>query len=75
LKEQLPALLEDAWQSRTVVERLALALEGSLVVRFSPAVVADAFCASRLTPEGGRAFGTLPPGLDMRAIIDRAWPA
>ncbi|HTM52685.1 MAG TPA: isovaleryl-CoA dehydrogenase [Pirellulales bacterium] len=75
LKGQLPALLKDAWQSRTLVERLALALEGSLVVRFSPAALADAFCASRLTPEGGRAFGTLPAGLEMRAIIDRAWPA
>jgi putative acyl-CoA dehydrogenase len=47
---------EDA---RTLAERLALALQASLLIRFSPAPVADAFCASRLEGNGGRAFGTL----------------
>ena len=36
--------------------------------------VADAFCASRLGGEGGRAYGTLPTGIDVVAIIDRALP-
>ena len=31
------------------------------------AEVADAFCASRLAGDGGRAFGTLPAGVDFRA--------
>jgi putative acyl-CoA dehydrogenase len=37
--------------------------------------VADAFCASRLGGEGGRVYGTLPPAVQAREIIDRALPA
>jgi len=59
-------------QARRFVGRLALALQGSLLVRHAPAAVADAFCASRLGGEAGRAFGTLPPGIDLAAILDRA---
>jgi putative acyl-CoA dehydrogenase len=58
-------------QARRLVERLALALQGSLLVRHSPQAVADAFCASRLAGDGGRAFGTLPPGTDLEAILAR----
>ena len=61
-------------RARRIVERAALALQGSLLVRHAPGPVADAFCASRLAGDGGRAFGTLPPGTDLTAIIDRAWP-
>ena len=61
-------------RARRVVERMALALQGSLLVRHAPSAVADAFCASRLGGDGGRAFGTLPPSTDLDAIIDRTWP-
>ncbi|MEA2689947.1 MAG: putative acyl-CoA dehydrogenase [Candidatus Eremiobacteraeota bacterium] len=60
--------------ARRTVERMALTLQASLLVRHAPAAVADAFCASRLGGEGGLAFGTLPPGADTRAIVERAWP-
>jgi putative acyl-CoA dehydrogenase len=63
------------FEARRVVEDLALALQGSLLVRHAPAAVADAFCAARLAGEGGRVYGTLPPGVDAGAIIDRALPA
>ncbi|HZF07762.1 MAG TPA: acyl-CoA dehydrogenase family protein [Thermoanaerobaculia bacterium] len=58
-------------QARRQVERLALALQGALLVRHSPSAVADAFCASRLAGEGSRAFGTLPAGVDFTAILER----
>ena len=61
-------------RARLVVERMALALQGSLVVRFAPPAVADAFCASRLGGEHGMAFGTLPAGVDFGAIIERHRP-
>ncbi len=61
-------------QARRLVERLALALQASLLVRHAPAEVADAFCASRLAGDGGRAFGTLSPGTDFKAILERALP-
>jgi len=65
----------DEMGARRLVERLALALQGSLLVRHAPSYVADAFCTSRLTGDWGVAFGTLPRGLDLRAIINRAAPA
>ena len=62
------------YSARRVVEDMALALQASLLVRNAPAAVADAFCASRLGGQSGRAYGTLPAGVDVRAIIDRALP-
>jgi putative acyl-CoA dehydrogenase len=58
-------------RARHLVERLALALQAALLVRHAPADVADAFCATRLAGEGGRAFGTLPAGTDFGAILER----
>ena len=58
-------------RARMVVERMALALQGSLVLRYADEAVADAFCASRLGGEWGHAFGTLPAGSGFRRIIDR----
>ena len=52
-------------------EELALALQASLLVRFAPPWVADAFCAARLGG-GGRVFGTLPEAVDGPAIVARA---
>jgi putative acyl-CoA dehydrogenase len=61
-------------RARRVVERMALVLQGSLLVRFAPPAVADAFCVSRLGGDWGHAFGTLPPGVDTAAIVERATP-
>jgi putative acyl-CoA dehydrogenase len=61
-------------RARRVVERLALALQGSLLVRHSPPAVADAFCASRLGGDAGLCFGTLPKGADVAAIVARHTP-
>jgi putative acyl-CoA dehydrogenase len=77
--ERLRAELSDGTdleaRARRVVELMALALQGSLIVRHSPREVADAFCAARLAGDAGHAFGTLPSGLDLHAIIDRHRPA
>jgi putative acyl-CoA dehydrogenase len=64
-----PATLES--RARSLVERMALALQGSLLVRFGDEAVAEAFCASRLEGDWGHAFGTLPPGADFTRIIAR----
>jgi putative acyl-CoA dehydrogenase len=72
----LAALGEDPqWQARRVVEDLALAFQASLLVRSAPPAVADAFCAGRLAESRGRAFGTLPRGVDAEAIVARVLPA
>ena len=62
------------YRARTVVERLALALQGSLLVRFGHPAVADGFTGSRLAGVAGNAFGTLGRGVDTAAIIERATP-
>ena len=58
-------------QARWIAERLALLLQGALLVRFAPAAVADAFCATRIGGEWGRSFGTLPAGVDLDGIVAR----
>ena len=61
-------------RARHITERLALALQGALLVRFAPHAVADAFCASRLNGDWGDTFGTLSINTDFDAIINRAMP-
>jgi putative acyl-CoA dehydrogenase len=51
-----------------------VALQGSIVVRHADPAVADAFCATRLAGDRGRAFGTLPNGVDARRIVERHRP-
>jgi putative acyl-CoA dehydrogenase len=74
LKSQFadPTTLES--RARRVVEGMALALEGSLLVRGAPPAVSDAFCASRLSGDGGLEYGTLPAGTDFAGIIERSRP-
>lgn len=60
--------------ARSLAERLALVLQGSLLVRYSHPAVADAFCASRLDGEWGNAFGTLPAGADLASVLEHARP-
>lgn len=72
LRDNWNRLADEPTQARRLVERLALILQASLLVRHSPAEVADAFCASRLAGDCGRAFGTLPADVKFRAIIERA---
>ena len=70
--------------ARQLVDTMATSLAASLLLRNSPPAVAEAFCATRL---GGGAdlgfgfganhtsnFGTLPEGVDVDAIVDRARP-
>jgi putative acyl-CoA dehydrogenase len=64
----------DESQARVLTRDLVLALQAALLVKHSPPAVADAFCASRLDGEAGSAFGTLPRGLDVRVIAERAAP-
>jgi putative acyl-CoA dehydrogenase len=61
--------------ARRLVERMAVALEGSLLVRYGDGAVADAFCASRLGGDWGHSFGTLPEGLQLASIVQRHRPS
>jgi len=61
--------------ARRLVERLAVVLQGSLLVRHGDPAVADAFCASRLGGDWGHSFGTLPQGLQLTSIVQRHRPS
>jgi putative acyl-CoA dehydrogenase len=60
--------------ARRLVEQLALALQASLLVRHAPTVVADAFCAGRLSEHPGFAYGAFEGQIETNAILARAMP-
>ena len=62
------------YRARNLVDRMALTMQGSLLLRFGDKDVADAFCASRLQNNGGVNYGNLPSGTNPAAIIKRGTP-
>ncbi|MDP3654205.1 MAG: isovaleryl-CoA dehydrogenase [Rhodoferax sp.] len=74
LAQDFKDLRDFEYRARDIVDRMALALQASLLVRNAPAFVSDAFCHSRLEQQGHHNYGTLPRGVDVAAIIARATP-
>lgn len=73
LKDHLRAPQESA--ARWLTQGIALAVQASLLLQFAPQAVAEAFCASRLSPgQWGAAFGVLDPGTDFETILQRSLP-
>jgi putative acyl-CoA dehydrogenase len=72
LRKEFSDVDELQYRARRVVERMALILQGSLLLRHGADAVADAFVATRLSGDWGIAYGTLPTGLDTAAILRRA---
>jgi putative acyl-CoA dehydrogenase len=62
------------FRARRLVERMAIALQASILVQHGDPAVADAFCATRLDGDRGRALGTLPAGVDAARIVERHRP-
>ncbi len=61
-------------QARRLAGQMAACLQASLLLRFAPPSVADAFCSTRLGGEYNGTLGTLPPGIDLGAIMRRTTP-
>ncbi|GAA0975431.1 Putative acyl-CoA dehydrogenase AidB [Nocardioides aquaticus] len=59
--------------ARRLAGRMALLLQGSLLVRYAPPEVADAFCASRLASPHDGVYGALEGG-ELRALVERTTP-
>jgi putative acyl-CoA dehydrogenase len=72
LRPQLDDLDTIQYRARKVAEDICLALQGSLLVRHGHPAVAEAFLATRLGGQWGGAFGTMPVGLDVAPILERA---
>jgi len=60
------------YRARKIAEDISLALQGSLLVRHGHPAVAEAFLATRMGGQWGGAFGTMPTGLDLVPILERA---
>ncbi|MBL8503409.1 MAG: acyl-CoA dehydrogenase, partial [Rhodocyclaceae bacterium] len=75
---QLQSSLRDAdgieTRARSLTQDIALAMQGALLLRFAPAAVGEAFCASRLAGDWGHVLGTLAKNTDFETILQRAWP-
>jgi putative acyl-CoA dehydrogenase len=72
LKAQLGDFDNIQYRARQIAEDICLALQGSLLVRHGHPAVAEAFLATRMDGRWGGAYGTLPTGLDLAPIIERA---
>ncbi len=61
--------------ARRLAGRMAACLQGSLLVRYAPAEVADAFCGSRLGTSYDGTYGTLSTSVaELRTIVERTTP-
>jgi len=58
------------YSARELTERLALALHATLMLRHGSSQMAEAFIASRLGGQHGKAFGTLPPEMKVEGLLD-----
>ncbi len=75
LESALPELIRHEGQARRLVARLAVAFQASLLIRFAPPDVADAFVATRMAGRWSGHFGDLPGSIDAAALARRAVPA
>lgn len=73
LETEISRGASDEFGARRLVEKMALSLQASLLVRFGHVAVTEAFLASRLAGEGGLAFGTLAGGVDIKSILERVF--
>jgi putative acyl-CoA dehydrogenase len=58
------------YAARELTEKLALALEASLLVQRGSPDLAEAFIASRLAGHHGQSLGTLPAGVNVDGILE-----
>ncbi|HEY3778376.1 MAG TPA: acyl-CoA dehydrogenase family protein [Rhizomicrobium sp.] len=61
-------------EARSIVEDMAIVLQGAIVARHAPPAVADAFCATRLSERPQFAYGASAAKTDADAILSRAMP-
>jgi len=72
IKKLLNNITNIETNARRLTELLAISLQAALLIQFSPNEIADSFCSSRLNKDWGYTYGTLPKGVDINKILDRA---
>jgi putative acyl-CoA dehydrogenase len=61
-------------RARDLVNRLAVGLQASVLIKYAPVFVSDAYCVSRIDQHGAHQYGALPKTVDFKAIVERARP-
>jgi putative acyl-CoA dehydrogenase len=61
-------------RARRLVERMAVVLQSSLLLRYGDPAVAELFCSSRLDRDWGYTFGSLPSRGNLKSVIERHRP-
>jgi len=74
LENELDGLRKHEGQARRIVERLALLMSASLLLRYAAPAVAGAFIATRLAGGWSGHFGDLSANVDAAAIARSAVP-
>jgi putative acyl-CoA dehydrogenase len=74
IKKEIANSSEIEFRARRIVNRMAVALEASLMLRYGDPVSAEYFCASRLSDGGGQMFGVLPKLDSLKSVIERHRP-
>ncbi len=72
LKDEFSNLENLEFRARIIVEKFALCLQAKVLLETAPDFVAEAFCIARLSENKNLNFGTLPVGVDVEKIIERA---
>src|SRR5215469_17023553 len=73
LSAELDSTQDAELRARRLSEMIALATQASILLTQGPATSAEAFLASRLCAGPPAAFGTLPAGLQLGALIERVF--
>jgi putative acyl-CoA dehydrogenase len=73
LKTDLASSPEESG-ARRLIETMALAIEGALLVQHAPSAISDAFCATRLSSDRGHTYGAQTAKFDIPDILSRAMP-
>ena len=58
--------------ARRLTELMAISLQAALLIQYASHEVADSFCNTRLNKDWGYTYGTLPKGINIDKILDRA---
>jgi putative acyl-CoA dehydrogenase len=74
LQDELADRTDLEYRARALVDQMALTLQATLLAQAGCQPVAEAFIASRLGERNERHYGTLPRGLALETILERANP-
>jgi putative acyl-CoA dehydrogenase len=74
LDSSLHNLNDREYRAREIVEKLALAMQASILLQSGQQIIAESFCMARLQENRGMMYGTLEKGIDCAAIVKRTTP-